>query len=103
MGEASVESVIESFPDSIITRVEGEPTFKTIKEVKKCIITNASSIESKLGGGQHGLLGLVISPTRYNTITGHDFILHVNPGALPIFPPNPTQAQITQANVTHKD
>ena len=90
MGEASVESVIESFPDSIITRVEGEPTFKTIKEVEKCIITNASSIESKLGGGQHGLLGLVISPTRYNTITGHDFILHVNPGALPIFPPNPT-------------
>ena len=51
MGEALVESVIESFPDLIITRVEGEPTFKTIKEVEKCIITNASSIESELGGG----------------------------------------------------
>jgi len=88
MGEASVELVIESFLDSIITRVEGEPTFKTIKEVEKCIITNTSSIESELGRGQHGLLGLVISPTRYNTITGHDFILHANPGVLPIFLPN---------------
>ena len=91
MGEASVESVIESFPDSIIIRVEGELTFKTIKEVEKCIITNASSIESELKGGQHRLLDLIISPIRYNTITGYDFIPHVNPGALPIFLPNPTQ------------
>lgn len=99
----TVESIIESFPTSSIPSVEGEPTYKSIKEVEKCIITNASSIESELGGGQHGLLGLVISPERYLTITGHEFIPHENPGALPTFPPNPTQPQIAQANATHKE
>ena len=46
-------------------------------------------MESELGGGQHGLLDLVVSYTRYNTITEHNFVLHENPGALPIIPQNP--------------
>ena len=99
----TVESIIESFPTSNIPSVEGEPTYKSIKEVEKYIITNASSIESELGGGQHGLLGLVIPPARCSTVTGHTFVPHANPGALPTFPQNPTQPQITQANATHKE
>jgi len=34
----TVESIIESFPTSSIPSVEGEPTYKSIKEVEKCII-----------------------------------------------------------------
>ena len=103
MSRLTVESIIESFPTSNIPSVEGEPDYKTIKEVGKIIITNASSMESELGGGQHGLLGLVVSPTRYNTITGNNFVPHENPGALPEFPQNPTQPQIAQINATHKE
>ena len=103
MVATTVEAIIESFPTSSIPRIEGEPTYKSIKEVEKIIITNASSIESELGGGSHGLLGLVIPEARYNTITGTNFVPHANPGALPTFPPNPTQPQIAQANTTHKE
>jgi len=103
MAGATVESIIESFPVSTIQCIEGESGFTSIKEIEKIIVTNASSIESELGGGQHGLLGLVVSTARYNTITGHNFIFHENPGSLPIFPQNPTQPQIAQANATHKE
>lgn len=103
MTYSSVESVIESFPHSTLPKIEGEPDFAGIKNIEKLIITNASSCESELGGGQHGMLGLVISPERYQLITGHEFEPHPNPGALPTFPPNPTQPQIAQINSTHKE
>ena len=70
MPRNTVESTIESFPNLTITFVKGEPIYKSIKEVKKQIITNASLIESELGGGQYRLLGLVISAAMYNAITG---------------------------------
>ena len=103
MTYSSVESVIESFPNSTISKIEGEPDFQSIKSIEKLIITNASSCESELGGGQHGMLGLVIPPERYHTITGHQFNPHANPGALPVFPANPTQPQIAQINAAHKE
>ena len=91
MAGSTVESIIESFSISTIQYIEGELDFKSIKEIEKIIVTNASSIESELGGGQHGLLGLVVSTAQYNTITGHNFVPHENPGFLPTFPQNPTQ------------
>lgn len=93
----------ESFPHPIINKVDDEPSYKTINEVEKKLITNAASIPSELGGGNHGYLGLVLKPSKYHAITGHQFLPHANPGALPVFPPNPTQPQIAQANATHKN
>ena len=99
----TVESVTESFPNSSIDEIIGEPTYATIKKVERALIENASSIQSELGGGQHGYLGLVLRPAKYLTITGNAFAPHNNPGVVPIFPPNATQFQIAQANATHKE
>ena len=43
MFATTVEAIIESFPTSSIPHIEGQPTYKSIKEVEKIIITNASS------------------------------------------------------------
>ena len=94
MSAYSVENITESFTTPNITKVSGEPTYKTIKDVEKKIITNAASIPSELGGGGHGFLGLVLNPHKYITVTGHVFQPFQNPGALPNFPPNATQHQI---------
>ena len=98
-----MDSVIESFTYSTLSKIDGEPDFTCIKNVKKLLITNTSSRESELGGGQHGVLGLVISPARCQTITGYQFAPHNNPGALPAFPPNPAQPQIAQVHTAHKE
>lgn len=84
-----IESIIESFTHSTIPKVEGKTDYKSIKEVEKLVIANASSCESELGGGLCGILGLVILEIKCVTITRNDFVLHTNPGVLSIFPPNP--------------
>ena len=99
----SIDSVIEGFPYSTIEKHVGEPNYQAIKEVERKIIKNASSYPSELGGGNHGYLGLILTPLRYELITGILFSPHPNPGSLPTFPPNPTQPQIAQISATHKE
>ena len=98
----SVDSVIEGFPYSSISKVEGEPTYQSIKEVEKQLIKNASSYSTELGGGSHGYLGLILAPAKYQLVTGHEFEPHPNPGSIPTFPEHPTQPQIAQISNTHK-
>jgi hypothetical protein len=38
------------------TRIDGEPTYEKIAELRQTLMTNAASIHCKLGGGQHGYL-----------------------------------------------
>ena len=99
----TVDAITESFPNPSTPKIEGQPTFKTIKEVEKLLDTNAALVQSELGGGDHGYLGLTKSSEKHNTVTGHDFNAHANPGALPTFPVNATQRQIDQANASHKE
>ncbi|MFO0089249.1 MAG: hypothetical protein ACK518_00245 [bacterium] len=86
----SVDSIIEGFPYSTITKHAGEPNYHAIKDVERKLIKNASSFPSELGGGNHGYLGLILTPEKYTLVTGHDFTPHQNPGSLPTFPANPT-------------
>jgi len=90
----SIDSVIEGFPDSTIEKHAGEPNYHVIKDVERKLIKNASLYPSELGGGNHGYLGLILTPEKYALVTGHDFTPHLNPGSLPTFPNNPIQPQI---------
>lgn len=103
MNNTSVEQITESFTTPSILRVSGKPTYKTIKDVEKKIITNAACVPCKLGGGGHCYLGLVLNPNKYITITGYVFQPFQNPGTLPQFSPNATQHQIIQGNASHKE
>eukprot|EP00957_Ditylum_brightwellii_P120577 9198268-Ditylum_brightwellii.AAC.1 len=47
---------------------------------------NAASIDTTIGGGLHGHLGLVITPARYLQLTGHPFVPPQNPEPTPIMP-----------------
>ena len=103
MSSYTVEGITESFPNPSIPIIEGEPTYETIKKNEKLLIENASSIQTTLGGGQHGYLGLILKPAKYLTVTGQAFNPHPNPGALPVIPPGATQHQILSANTQHKE
>ena len=103
MSSYTVENIIDSFPNSSIPIIEGEPACETLKRNEKLLIENASSIQSTLGGGNHGYLGLILKPAKYQTVTGQQFNPHPNPGALPVIPAGATQHQILSANAQHKE
>ena len=43
------------------TLTQGEPTNKALKRLQTELRTNMSSVETDLGGGVHGYLGLVLT------------------------------------------
>lgn len=95
----TVENVIASFPKTP-TKIEGMPSYASLKDLKSDLIENAASIESTRGGGNHGLLGLLITDADYaiDVDANHPFVRPANPGLGPQFPAAATQHQIAQIN-----
>ena len=99
---AQVDSIIESFPNPRIPPLVGRPEHSSLTELKQLLYENAASVQSALGGGGHGHLGLVISNARHSTLTGHNFVPPLNPGTTPVIPNGSTGPQIARLVATHK-
>ena len=74
------EDIHSKFPFEKITKCEGVIDYKIIREIHRKVQANASTIQSELGGGKHGLLGLAMQPSTYRTVIGQDF-------QRPVYPP----------------
>ncbi len=67
-----------------VTKIHGQPTSRDLVNLEKEIIAILANIPTTFGGGNHGHVGIIMSPTKYNTLTGGtDFINPVNPGIYP--------------------
>ena len=91
----SVEDFTNAFPNHI-PPIVGEPTYQTLKELKDQLKANAASIPTTLGGGNHGYLGLILSPAAYATISPTAFVEPAYPGQHPAIPAG-TNAATTSA------
>ena len=67
MTAPSVNDIIAAFPEPV-PRITGQPTYNNLKTLRNALKVNAGGIDSTLGGGQHGHLGLVLTPAAYNLI-----------------------------------
>jgi hypothetical protein len=68
MKYSTVEDVLASFPHPILTTVEGEPDYQAIHATRKFLQANSRSIDTHLGGGTLGHLGLIMSYAAYSSI-----------------------------------
>jgi hypothetical protein len=68
MKYATVEDFMASFPHPIPPTVEGEPDYQTIHATRKFLQANSRAIDTHLGGGTLGHLGLIISYASYANI-----------------------------------
>jgi hypothetical protein len=64
----AIEDVMASFPHPILPTVEGEPDYQTIHATRKFLQSNSRAIDTHLGGGTFGHLGLIISDVAYSNI-----------------------------------
>jgi hypothetical protein len=69
MKYATVEDVISSFLHPIMPSVNGEPDYHTLHSIRKMLRANARSIDTHLGGGAFGHLGVIISDAAYQIIS----------------------------------
>jgi hypothetical protein len=63
-----VYDAMVSFPHPILPTVEGEPDYQTIHAIRKFLQANSRAIDTHLGGGTLGHLGLIISDASYSII-----------------------------------
>jgi hypothetical protein len=68
MKYSTVKEVLESFPHPILPTVEGELDYQTIHATRKLLQANSRAINTHLGGGTLGHLGLIISDDSYSNI-----------------------------------
>ena len=92
------------FKYKIPTPINGEPSNKSLKRLKTELRANGSSVDTDLGGGDHGYLGLVLSDPEYARIqpTPTPFVAPNFPGAL-ILDPALTAVQQVQERETQKE
>jgi hypothetical protein len=69
MKYATAEDIIASFPHPILPTVQGEPDYQTIHAIRKLLQANARAIDTHLGGGTLGHLGLIVSDASYAMIS----------------------------------
>jgi hypothetical protein len=84
MKYSTVEDVLASFPHPILPSVEGEPDYQTIHTTRKFLQANSRAIDTHLGGGTFGHLGLIVSDAAYSNIappTAEAPIFWVSPDA----------------------
>ena len=91
----SVEDFTNAFPNHL-SPIVSEPTYQTLEELKDQLKANAASIPTTLGGGNHGFLGLILSPAAYATISPTAFTEPTYPGQHPTIPAG-TNAATTSA------
>jgi hypothetical protein len=102
MKYATVKYFIASFRHPILPSVQGQTDYQTIHAIRKLLQTNAREIDTHLGGGALGHLGLIVSDASYAMVapdTEADPTLWVNPTAPRRTPVNTdvTAAQISAA------
>jgi hypothetical protein len=68
MKYTTVEDVIASFPHSVLPTVQGDPDYQTIYAIRKSLQANSRAIDTHLGGGTLGQLGLIVSDACYAMI-----------------------------------
>ena len=85
------------FQHKLLTKIHGKPTYPTLHKLHTELKANASSVPSTLGGGLHGHLGLILTPTAYATLQPTTpWVTPPNPG--PFVPPAAgTAAQLDAA------
>jgi hypothetical protein len=65
MKYATVNDVMASFPHPVLITIQGDPDYQTIHATRKFLQANSRAIDTHLGGGTLGHLGLIISDASY--------------------------------------
>jgi hypothetical protein len=84
MKNPSVDDIITSFPHPILPTVQGEPDYHALHYIRKLLQANALAIDSHLGDGALGHLGIIVFVAVYAIVAPtHPWVIPVAPGRAP--------------------
>ena len=79
------EEIKAKIVDKPVSRIHGQPSDLSVTVLTRELVKLASSVKTKLGGGKHGHIGLVLDDTKYTTISdgNKSFVIPAHPGSYP--------------------
>ena len=80
----SVDNVVAKFPMKTMPKIDGEPDYGNINTMMQLLYDNAASLPTTLGGGQHGHIGIIMTPQLYTTLAKTPCKGPTDPGITPI-------------------
>jgi hypothetical protein len=99
----TVDAIVAKVPVRIIPTITGEPNNDSINQMVQTLYGNAALLATTLGGGAHGHIGNIITPTLYATLTATPYKIPMDPGALPIIPASVAKAVREQLRTEHHE
>lgn len=102
MGGAKVDDIVAKFPNKVLEAVIGEPTYETINRLVQILYGNAATLPTKLGGGRHGHIGLIMKATLYATLSNTAWVDPPNPGPTATIPNGASAAEREQLRAEHE-
>ena len=103
MVTTTIDNIFEGFPYPIITKIEWQPTHKTVEELDSQLNANGASVQSDLGGGRHDYLVLTMLPAILNTLSTAPFGITNNPVHQTVIDTGSTAPQIASIRLDHKN
>ena len=82
--------ILSTFPECLITPLEGVPTHTNMTEVNGFLNACAASVHCNLGNGTVGYLVLTAQPVSFTIVSPKSFVKPVNPGVLVLADPAPS-------------
>ena len=102
MTTINIDYINTSFEYPVLTPIQGQPKYASMKVIKDEMKANATSVATDLGGGANGHLGLMTTPIDYTNVSVIPYVRPVHPGAL-IIPLGTTQHESTRLRDNFKD
>ena len=80
----SVDDIIAKFPMKTLPILSGEPDYASINIMVQFLYSNAASLPTTLGDGQHGHIRLITTHLLYTTLAPNTaYTAPIEPGLLP--------------------
>jgi hypothetical protein len=76
----SFGNIVAKFPTKTIPTISGELDYASISSMVQLMYGNAASLPTTLTGGQHGHVGLIMTPILYATLSGTNYESPDDPG-----------------------
>ena len=75
----TADEIKEQFSKKERTKMSGEQNFDDTQKLEEEAQENASNIDTSLGNGNHGHIGMVMAPDNYLALAGAPFVVPQNP------------------------
>ena len=81
---SSIITITPKIQVEVLPNIVGKLVYSSLKMLVQVLYGNDDTLKTKLGGGVHGHIGLIIKPSLYSTLLATQYVPLEAPGTVPV-------------------